>query len=41
MRAETQIQFINFSQEEIAELISKSVKSQFDIKDKICFDILY
>lgn len=30
MRAETQIQFINFSQEEFAELISKSVKSQFE-----------
>jgi CRISPR/Cas system endoribonuclease Cas6 (RAMP superfamily) len=30
MRAETQIQFINFSQEEFTELISKSVKSQFE-----------
>lgn len=30
MRTETQIQFINFSQEEFAELISKSVKSQFE-----------
>ena len=26
----TEIQFINFSQEEFAELISKSVKSQFE-----------